>query len=72
MGQILERSSYPLNQWVNIVCWEKVTRLFLRTTEFLWQEAHTAHKNEQKAEEETLKILNRFIGIILKMIWLFQ
>ena len=48
-----------INQWVNIVRWEKVTRLFLRTTEFLWQEGHTVHKNEQEAEEETLKILNR-------------
>jgi len=46
-----------INQWVNIVRWEKVTRLFLRTTEFLWQEGHTVHKNEQEAEEETLKIL---------------
>ena len=48
-----------INQWVNIVRWEKVTRLFLRTTEFLWQEGHTVHKNEQEAEEETLKILNQ-------------
>jgi prolyl-tRNA synthetase len=48
-----------LNQWVNIVRWEKVTRLFLRTTEFLWQEGHTAHKSRQEAEEETLKILNQ-------------
>jgi prolyl-tRNA synthetase len=48
-----------LNQWVNIVRWEKVTRLFLRTTEFLWQEGHTAHKTEQEAEEETLKILHQ-------------
>ena len=48
-----------INQWVNIVRWEKVTRLFLRTTEFLWQEGHTAHKSEQEAEEETLKILNQ-------------
>jgi prolyl-tRNA synthetase len=48
-----------INQWVNIVRWEKVTRLFLRTTEFLWQEGHTAHKTEQEAEEETLKILER-------------
>ncbi|MBA7576557.1 Proline--tRNA ligase [subsurface metagenome] len=46
-----------INQWVNIVRWEKVTRLFLRTTEFLWQEGHTAHKSEKEAEEETLKIL---------------
>ncbi len=48
-----------INQWVNIVRWEKVTRLFLRTTEFLWQEGHTAHKSEQEAEEETLKILTQ-------------
>lgn len=48
-----------LNQWVNIVRWEKVTRLFLRTTEFLWQEGHTAHKTKQEAEEETLKILHQ-------------
>lgn len=48
-----------INQWANIVRWEKVTRLFLRTTEFLWQEGHTAHKTEQEAEEETLKILNQ-------------
>ncbi len=48
-----------INQWVNIVRWEKVTRLFLRTTEFLWQEGHTVHKNEQEAKEETLKILNQ-------------
>jgi prolyl-tRNA synthetase len=47
-----------INQWANIVRWEKVTRPFLRTTEFLWQEGHTAHKNREEAEEETLKILN--------------
>lgn len=46
-----------INQWANIVRWEKVTRPFLRTTEFLWQEGHTAHKNQKEAEEETLKIL---------------
>ncbi|MDY0382827.1 MAG: proline--tRNA ligase [Atribacterota bacterium] len=46
-----------INQWANIVRWEKVTRPFLRTTEFLWQEGHTAHKNLEEAEEETLKIL---------------
>ena len=46
-----------INQWANVVRWEKVTRPFLRTTEFLWQEGHTAHKNQQEAEEETLKIL---------------
>jgi prolyl-tRNA synthetase len=46
-----------INQWANVVRWEKVTRPFLRTTEFLWQEGHTAHETEQEAEEETLKIL---------------
>ncbi len=46
-----------LNQWCNIVRWEMRTRLFLRTTEFLWQEGHTAHATEAEAEEETLKML---------------
>src|SRR6266571_3447507 len=46
-----------INQWANVVRWEMRTRLFLRTTEFLWQEGHTAHATEQEAEEEALKIL---------------
>ena len=46
-----------INQWANVVRWEKVTRPFLRTTEFLWQEGHTAHETEAEAEEETRKIL---------------
>jgi prolyl-tRNA synthetase len=46
-----------INQWANVVRWEMRTRLFLRTTEFLWQEGHTAHATEAEAEEETLKIL---------------
>jgi prolyl-tRNA synthetase len=46
-----------LNQWCNIVRWEMRTRLFLRTTEFLWQEGHTAHATEQEAVEETEKML---------------
>ena len=46
-----------INQWANVVRWEMRTRLFLRTTEFLWQEGHTAHATEQEAEEETLKML---------------
>src|SRR5687767_1294898 len=46
-----------INQWANVVRWEKVTRPFLRTTEFLWQEGHTAHETEQEAQEETLRIL---------------
>ncbi len=46
-----------INQWSNVVRWEKRTRLFLRTTEFLWQEGHTAHATREEAEEETLRIL---------------
>ncbi len=46
-----------INQWANIVRWEKVTRPFLRTTEFLWQEGHTAHETRKEAQEETLNIL---------------
>jgi prolyl-tRNA synthetase len=46
-----------INQWANVVRWEKVTRPFLRTTEFLWQEGHTAHETADEAQAETLKIL---------------
>jgi prolyl-tRNA synthetase len=46
-----------INQWANVVRWEKRTRLFLRTTEFLWQEGHTAHATAAEAHEETLKML---------------
>jgi prolyl-tRNA synthetase len=46
-----------INQWANVVRWEMRTRLFLRTTEFLWQEGHTAHATEAEAEEETLRML---------------
>jgi prolyl-tRNA synthetase len=46
-----------INQWANVVRWEKVTRPFLRTTEFLWQEGHTAHETAEGCEEETLRIL---------------
>src|SRR4029453_3481126 len=47
-----------INQWSNMRRWEKVTRPFLRTTEFLWQEGHTLHATEEEAEEETLKMLH--------------
>ncbi len=47
-----------INQWANVVRWEMRTRLFLRTTEFLWQEGHTAHATQEEAMEETRKILN--------------
>jgi prolyl-tRNA synthetase len=46
-----------INQWANVVRWEKRTRLFLRTSEFLWQEGHTCHRTEDEAQEETLKML---------------
>jgi prolyl-tRNA synthetase len=46
-----------INQWCNVLRWEKRTRLFLRTTEFLWQEGHTAHATSAEAEEETLRML---------------
>jgi prolyl-tRNA synthetase len=46
-----------INQWANVVRWEKVTRLFLRTTEFLWQEGHTAHETAEEAEAETRQML---------------
>ncbi len=46
------------NQWCSVVRWEKTTRPFLRTTEFLWQEGHTAHATAEEAEEETIKMLN--------------
>ena len=47
-----------INQWANIVRWEMRTRLFLRTTEFLWQEGHTVHATEQDAREETMRMLD--------------
>lgn len=59
-----------INQWANVVRWEMRTRLFLRTTEFLWQEGHTAHATKDEAVEETLTILDiysdfaeNFLGI---------
>jgi prolyl-tRNA synthetase len=47
-----------INQWANVVRWEMRTRLFLRTTEFLWQEGHTAHASYEDAEEETQRMLD--------------
>ena len=46
-----------INQWANVVRWEKRTMFFLRTTEFLWQEGHTAHRTRDEAHEETLRML---------------
>ena len=55
-----------INQWSNVVRWEMRTRLFIRTTEFLWQEGHTAHATEQEAEEETLRILDLYCDFVEK------
>ncbi|HSL20053.1 MAG TPA: proline--tRNA ligase [Vicinamibacterales bacterium] len=49
-----------INQWSNVVRWEKVTRPFLRTTEFLWQEGHTAHETADEAQAETMTILGLY------------
>lgn len=46
-----------INQWANVMRWEKTTRPFLRTSEFLWQEGHTCHATEEEAMEETMKML---------------
>jgi len=53
-----------INQWANVVRWEMRTRLFLRTSEFLWQEGHTAHATENEAVDETLKILNIYTDVV--------
>jgi prolyl-tRNA synthetase len=47
-----------INQWCNVVRWEKATRPFMRTTEFLWQEGHTAHRDEKEARDRTLLMLD--------------
>ena len=51
-----------INQWANVVRWEMRTRLFLRTTEFLWQEGHTAHATRDEAIEEAEKMINVYAG----------
>ncbi|MGP0073460.1 MAG: proline--tRNA ligase [Bryobacteraceae bacterium] len=52
-----------LNQWANIIRWELRTRMFLRTTEFLWQEGHTAHSSHQEAQEEVLRMLGVYADV---------
>ncbi|MBZ5580417.1 MAG: proline--tRNA ligase [Acidobacteriia bacterium] len=52
-----------MNQWANVVRWELRTRLFLRTTEFLWQEGHTAHATHEEAVEEVLRMLNVYAEV---------
>ncbi len=53
-----------INQWCNVMRWEKRSRLFLRTSEFLWQEGHTAHATREEAVEETLKMLDIYRDIM--------
>ena len=53
-----------INQWANVMRWEKVTRLFLRTAEFLWQEGHTAHATAEEAQEEVLRMLEVYRDFI--------
>jgi prolyl-tRNA synthetase len=52
-----------MNQWANVVRWELRTRMFLRTTEFLWQEGHTAHATHEEALEEVLRILDLYAEV---------
>jgi prolyl-tRNA synthetase len=51
------------NQWANVIRWELRTRMFLRTTEFLWQEGHTAHSTHEEATEEVLRILDLYAEV---------
>ena len=56
------------NQWVNVVRWEKTTRPFLRTSEFLWQEGHTMHETEEEAREETQRMLGVYEDFYLNVL----
>ncbi|MEG1503816.1 MAG: proline--tRNA ligase [Enterococcus sp.] len=55
---------YEINQWANVFRWEKKTMPFLRTSEFLWQEGHTAHESEESARERTMSILEAYGKLI--------
>ena len=52
-----------INQWANIIRWEKRTYLFLRTTEFLWQEGHTVHETNEESRKEVLRALNNYVEL---------
>lgn len=56
------------NQWCSVVRWEKTTRPFLRTLEFLWQEGHTAHATAEEAQEETIRMLNVYADFCEKIL----
>ncbi|MGY3723961.1 prolyl-tRNA synthetase [Granulicatella balaenopterae] len=55
---------YEINQWANVFRWEKKTLPFLRTSEFLWQEGHTAHENEEDARNRTMRMLDIYKEVI--------
>src|SRR5438552_2869362 len=54
------RGCMGIKQWANVVRWEMRTRMFLRTTEFLWQEGHTAHESREDAKAETMRALEMY------------
>ena len=58
-----------INQWANVMRWELRTRLFLRTTEFLWQEGHTAHATHEEAREEVLRMLDVYADVRRGRAW---
>ena len=53
-----------INQWANIVRWEMRTRPFIRTTEILWQEGHTAHETQEEAQQEVFTMLNEYVDLV--------
>ncbi|MBV7390644.1 proline--tRNA ligase [Enterococcus alishanensis] len=59
---------YEINQWANVFRWEKKTLPFLRTSEFLWHEGHTAHANEADARKRTLHVLNFYVELLEKFL----
>lgn len=59
---------YGINQWANVIRWEKRTRLFLRTTEFLWQEGHTAHATAEEADNVAIQMLHVYNDFMTKVL----
>ncbi|MDJ0626110.1 MAG: proline--tRNA ligase [Candidatus Caenarcaniphilales bacterium] len=59
---------YSVNQWANVVRWEMRTRMFLRTTEFLWQEGHTAHESAENADREARRMLDVYYDFMSKVL----
>ncbi|MBR0384135.1 MAG: proline--tRNA ligase [Eubacteriaceae bacterium] len=59
---------FKYNQWCSVVRWEKTTRPFLRTSEFLWQEGHTLHETAEEAQEETMQMLNIYREVAEKQL----